>query len=159
LLKCVETGPILRRVSLLENKEEHENNENYQKRDSDPASDFHSPLYVNLAMRSAASDASDMIVMPGFVDTHYHMWSTLGRNFTADGGFGYSGETSNLETSYRITRSLHMLKAKPADPDRVRAFIAKCRNADAGYGVAPGLLSSASGTYFAAIILHWLDEE
>jgi cytosine/adenosine deaminase-related metal-dependent hydrolase len=34
-------------------------------------------------------DASDMIVMPGFVDTHYHMWSALGRNFTADGGFGY----------------------------------------------------------------------
>jgi len=34
-------------------------------------------------------DASDMIVMPGFVDTHYHMWSALGRNFTADNGFGY----------------------------------------------------------------------
>jgi cytosine/adenosine deaminase-related metal-dependent hydrolase len=34
-------------------------------------------------------DAHDMIVMPGFVDTHYHMWSTLGRNFIADDGFGY----------------------------------------------------------------------
>jgi 5-methylthioadenosine/S-adenosylhomocysteine deaminase len=34
-------------------------------------------------------DAADMIVMPGFVDTHYHMWSALGRNFTADNGFGY----------------------------------------------------------------------
>jgi 5-methylthioadenosine/S-adenosylhomocysteine deaminase len=34
-------------------------------------------------------DATDMIVMPGFVDTHYHMWSALGRNFTGDGGFGY----------------------------------------------------------------------
>jgi 5-methylthioadenosine/S-adenosylhomocysteine deaminase len=33
-------------------------------------------------------DAADMIVMPGFVDTHYHMWSALGRNFIAD-GFGY----------------------------------------------------------------------
>src|SRR5262245_47905662 len=33
-------------------------------------------------------DAADMIVMPGFVDTHYHMWSALGRNFVADAGFG-----------------------------------------------------------------------
>jgi 5-methylthioadenosine/S-adenosylhomocysteine deaminase len=34
-------------------------------------------------------DAADMIVMPGFVDTHYHMWSALGRNYIGDGGFGY----------------------------------------------------------------------
>src|SRR6516162_9542447 len=34
-------------------------------------------------------DATDMIVMPGFVDSHYHMWSTLGRNFLADRGYEY----------------------------------------------------------------------
>ncbi len=34
-------------------------------------------------------DASDMIVMPGLIDTHYHMWSALGRNFLSDGGFDY----------------------------------------------------------------------
>jgi 5-methylthioadenosine/S-adenosylhomocysteine deaminase len=34
-------------------------------------------------------DASGMIVMPGLIDTHCHMWSTLGRNFVADDGFGY----------------------------------------------------------------------
>ena len=34
-------------------------------------------------------DAADMIVMPGFVDSHYHMWSTLGRNFISDYGFEY----------------------------------------------------------------------
>jgi 5-methylthioadenosine/S-adenosylhomocysteine deaminase len=34
-------------------------------------------------------DATDMIVMPGFVDSHYHMWSTLGRNFLSDYGFEY----------------------------------------------------------------------
>jgi hypothetical protein len=38
----------------------------------------------------------------------------------------------------------------------VRSFVAKCRNADGGYGVAPGQPSNISGTYFAAIILHWL---
>jgi prenyltransferase beta subunit len=75
-----------------------------------------------------------------------------------DGAFGKEDvETSDLQTSYRVVRSLHLLTQKPADVDRCRAFIAKCRNANGGYGVAPGQLSSAGGTYFAAIILHWLD--
>lgn len=34
-------------------------------------------------------DASQMIVMPGLIDSHYHMWSTLGRNFISDDGFEY----------------------------------------------------------------------
>jgi cytosine/adenosine deaminase-related metal-dependent hydrolase len=34
-------------------------------------------------------DASDRIVMPGLIDSHYHMWSALGRNFLSDGGFEY----------------------------------------------------------------------
>jgi 5-methylthioadenosine/S-adenosylhomocysteine deaminase len=34
-------------------------------------------------------DATNMIVMPGFVDSHTHMWSTLGRNFVSDNEFGY----------------------------------------------------------------------
>jgi len=43
-------------------------------------------------------DATDMIVMPGFVDTHHHMWSALVRNFIRD-GLGYfqaKAATSNL---------------------------------------------------------------
>lgn len=30
-------------------------------------------------------DASGMIVMPGLIDSHWHMWSSLGRNFIAEG--------------------------------------------------------------------------
>ena len=46
-------------------------------------------------------DATDMIVMPGFVETHHHMWSSLGRNFVGDAGFGYfpaKAATSKLYT-------------------------------------------------------------
>jgi hypothetical protein len=75
----------------------------------------------------------------------------------ADGGFGKAGEKgSDLESTYRVLRAYHMLKAKPADVARLRQFIDSCRNADGGYGVAPGKPSSASGTYFAAIVLTWL---
>jgi hypothetical protein len=50
-----------------------------------------------------------------------------------------------------------MLKAKPGNVEGVRSFVAKCRNADGGYAVAPGQPSSVNATYFAAIITHWLD--
>jgi prenyltransferase beta subunit len=78
----------------------------------------------------------------------------------ADGGFGKAdAKTSDLETCYRVVRALVMLKEKPADPAKCRAFVAKCRNADGGYGVEPSQKSSAAGTYFAAILLHWLAEK
>jgi len=77
----------------------------------------------------------------------------------ADGGFGKEGKESDLESTYRILRCFHMLNARPSDSGRLRNFIAACRNRDGGYGVAPGRPSSVSGTYFAAIVTHWLDEK
>jgi len=74
-----------------------------------------------------------------------------------DGGFGKQGEKSDLATTYRCMRALWMLK-NPPNSDRLHAFIARCRNDDGGYGVQPGQPSSVSGTYFAAIVMHWFEE-
>jgi prenyltransferase beta subunit len=85
---------------------------------------------------------------------------TLDAGQRKDGGFGKEGAgQSDLETTYRVMRCYHMLKSQPAGADRCREFIARCRNADGGYGVGPGQPSGTSGTYFAGTILHWLDEK
>jgi hypothetical protein len=77
-----------------------------------------------------------------------------------DGGWGKAGARgSDLETSYRVMRCFHMLKERPADVGALGTFIAKCHNTDGGYGTAPGQASGVSGTYFAGIILHWLEEK
>lgn len=75
-----------------------------------------------------------------------------------DGGWGkLDAKTSDLESTYRVMRGYYMMKQKPKDLAKVREFIAKCRNADGGYGVAPGEKSAVGPTYFAAIVSHWLD--
>jgi hypothetical protein len=77
-----------------------------------------------------------------------------------NGGWGKDTDAigSDLETTYRVMRCFVMLKARP-DVEGVRSFVAKCRNEDGGYGVAPGQPSSVGGTYFAAIITHWLKQK
>ena len=66
---------------------------------------------------------------------------------------------ADLETTYRVMRTYHMLKGKPAREKDLRAFVATCRNKDGGYGVVPGVPSAAGSTYFASIVLHWLDSK
>jgi hypothetical protein len=76
-----------------------------------------------------------------------------------DGGYGKADAGgSDLETTYRVLRAFHMLEDRP-DAEKVRKFVAKCRNEDCGYGVMPGQPSAVGGTYFASIILHWLAEK
>jgi prenyltransferase beta subunit len=75
----------------------------------------------------------------------------------ADGGWGKDGaKSSDLETTYRVLRCLHMLKSKP-NVAACQGFIAKCRNDDGSYSVEPGQPGNVSGTYFAGIMLHWLE--
>jgi prenyltransferase beta subunit len=77
-----------------------------------------------------------------------------------DSAFGKAGVVgSDLETTYRVMRCYQMIKERPDSTSKLRAFVAKCRNDDGGYGVAPGEKSAIGSTYFAAIILHWLDEK
>ena len=75
-----------------------------------------------------------------------------------NGGYGKDDDAigSDLETTYRVMRCFMMMKTRPANVEGVRSFVAKCRNADGGYGVAPGQPSTVNGVYFAAIVTHWL---
>lgn len=76
-----------------------------------------------------------------------------------DGGFAKAdAKSSDLETSYRVTRAFVMLKEKP-DAAKLKEFIAKCRNDDGGYGVTPGAKSTVAGTYYAAILHYWLEKK
>ncbi|GAB3274333.1 amidohydrolase family protein [Kineosporia babensis] len=45
-------------------------------------------------------DASRMIATPGFIETHYHMWSALGRNFVSE-GFEYFAAKSATVAAYQ----------------------------------------------------------
>jgi prenyltransferase beta subunit len=83
---------------------------------------------------------------------------TLRQGQRQDGGFGKEGQVaSDLESCYRVVRAFAMLREPPASPMGLRTFVARCRNADGGYGLAPGQSSSVGSTYFAGIILYWLD--
>jgi len=76
-----------------------------------------------------------------------------------DGGWSKGADLhSDLDSTYRVMRAFYLLKAPPADPAKLRAFVAACRNPDGGYGVKPGDPSSMGGVYYAATVTHWLDE-
>jgi hypothetical protein len=51
-----------------------------------------------------------------------------------------------------------MLKERPADPAKLRAFIGRCRNpvGIGGFAVQPNEPPSVPGCYYAGTILGWL---
>ena len=65
---------------------------------------------------------------------------------------------SDLESTYRVMRAFAMMKEQPADAAKLRGFIARCRAKAGGYGERPGELPTVTGTYFAAIVTHWLEQ-
>ena len=72
-----------------------------------------------------------------------------------DGAWSKDAGASDLSSSYRVMRCLYMLKEKP-DAEKLREYIANCRQPDGSYSVAPGGKGNLGATYFAAIILRWL---
>ncbi len=109
--------------------------------------------------RETGSAIVTVLRLGGKVEHPEAILKTLNAGQRSDGGFGKANaKGSDLESCYRITRAYHMLKAKPEKTAALREFIAKCRNADGGYGVEPGQPSTTGATYYASIILHWLGE-
>ena len=110
--------------------------------------------------RATGDAVACLLRLVGKVRDEKAIIGVLDKGQNDDGGFGHAeAKSSDLETSYRVMRTYHMLKSKPSRSKDLRRFIAKCRNEDGGYGVTPGATSSAGGTYFASIILHWLGKE
>jgi prenyltransferase beta subunit len=95
----------------------------------------------------------------GTIENRNVVLKTMLSGQRSDGGFGSPArDESDLDSTYRVMRAFMMMKERPAEPDRVRDFITKCRHQTGGYGTTPGDPPSAAGTYYAAAVLHWLAE-
>jgi hypothetical protein len=109
--------------------------------------------------RATGSAVVTVLRLGGQVEDRDNVLKALRAGQRKDGGFGKEDAAgSDLETTYRVMRCFHMLKEQP-DAEACRAFLARCRNVDGGYGVVPGQPSSVSGTYYAGSVLHWLAEK
>jgi pimeloyl-ACP methyl ester carboxylesterase len=72
-----------------------------------------------------------------------------------DGAWSRGEGNSDLEATYRIMRAFFMLKETP-DPEKLRGFLARCRQSDGGYATQPRGEADLSGTYYATTILRWV---
>ena len=109
--------------------------------------------------RATGGTAAMILRLTGTLDHRAAVLRAMRAGQRPDGGFGGPNrDDSDLESTYRIMRTFAMLTGQPADAKKLRTFVARCRSATGGYGVRPGEPSTAAGTYFAASVLHWLDE-
>ncbi|MCI0459229.1 MAG: terpene cyclase/mutase family protein [Gemmataceae bacterium] len=109
--------------------------------------------------RATASVSVTMLRLGDKVPKREQIFEALNKGQQRNGAWGKDGGSADLETTYRVMRAYVMLGGRPRDAQGVRSYVAKCRNEDGGYGVAPGQPSSVGATYFASIILHWLDRK
>jgi acetyl esterase/lipase/prenyltransferase beta subunit len=71
-----------------------------------------------------------------------------------EGGWSAGEGPADLGSSYRVMRAFFMLGETP-DLDRLLAWIARHRQADGGYGPAPGKPADIGSTYSATIMIRW----
>jgi poly(3-hydroxybutyrate) depolymerase/prenyltransferase beta subunit len=72
-----------------------------------------------------------------------------------DGAWSKGEAGSDLEATYRIMRAFFMLKELP-DLERLRGFLARCRQSDGSYATQPRGEGDLTGTYYATTILRWV---
>jgi hypothetical protein len=107
--------------------------------------------------RATGGAAVLILRLGGTIDRREAVLTALRAGQRTDGGFGSSDrDGSDLESTYRVMRAFVMLKERPADPEKLRTFAAKCRAATGGYGPMPGQSPTAGATYYASIVSHWL---
>jgi hypothetical protein len=109
--------------------------------------------------RATGGTAAMILRLGGSLDRRHTVLKAMRDGQRSDGGFG-TGERaeSDLESTYRVMRAFAMMKAQPADPATLRAFVARCRSATGGYADRAGDPPTVAGTYFAVSILRWLDQ-
>jgi hypothetical protein len=116
-----------------------------------------SPSAPGDAARVTASIAAMRLRLGQPLEGRADVLATLRSGQQPDGGWAAAaGKGSDAETTYRVMRAFMLLKEKPTNPAKARAFLARCRNADNGYGAKPDEPSTLSGVYYAAIIGVWL---
>ncbi len=109
--------------------------------------------------RDTASVAATWLRLGKTLPVPSRSWDILKAGQRDDGGWGKKdAKASDIETTYRVMRALMLLKEKPKDAKKLRAFIDSHRNEDGGYATKPGDKSTMSGAYYCVIVSKWLDE-
>ena len=85
------------------------------------------------AARATGGTVALILRLGGKIDNRAAVLRVMKAGQRNDGGWGPADKPgSDLPSTYRVMRSFVMLKEQPADPVRLRTFVASCRNQDGG---------------------------